>query len=101
MVGFKAQHIRRRFGQQVSGFVQRNQLTLLEQGHPATQGLGLFEVMRGEQDRVALFVEARNKLPEGLAQLDVYTRRRLVEHNHGGAVHQGLRHQHAALHAAR
>ena len=41
-----------------------------------------------------------HELPQPLAQLDVDARGRLVEHDHRRLVHQRLRHQHAALHAA-
>ena len=40
-------------------------------------------------------------MPEGLAQLDIDAGRGLVQHDDGWLVHQGLRDQHAALHAAR
>ncbi len=56
--------------------------------------------MGGQHHRVALLVEARDELPQGLAQFDVDPGGRLVEHDHGRFVDQGLGHQHAPLHAA-
>ena len=41
------------------------------------------------------------KPPQRLAQFDIDAGGRLVEHDHRRPVHQRLRHQHAALHAAR
>ena len=40
-------------------------------------------------------------MPQGLAQFHVDPGGGLVEHDDGRAMHQGLGHQHAALHAAR
>ena len=57
--------------------------------------------MGGEQDRVPGAVQPGDELPQGLAQLDIDAGGRLVEHDHRRLVHQRLRHQHAALHAAR
>jgi hypothetical protein len=73
----------------------------LQHGDPAAQVLGFLEVMRGQHDGVAGFVQAPDEGPQGLAQFDVDAGRRLVEHDHRRPVHQRLGHQHAALHAAR
>ena len=56
--------------------------------------------MRGEHDGVAVAVEATNELPEALAQLDVDAGGRLVEDDHRRPVHERLRDQHPAFHAA-
>ena len=50
---------------------------------------------------MALLVELGDKLPQGLAQLDIHAGGRLVQHDHRRLVHQRLGHQKAALHAAR
>ena len=57
--------------------------------------------MRGQQHCAALLIELGNKLPQGLAQFYVHARCGLVQNDDRGFVHQGLRYQHAALHAAR
>jgi hypothetical protein len=46
-------------------------------------------------------VQAGDELPQSLAQLDVDAGGGLVQHDDLRLVHQRLRHQHAALHAAR
>ena len=57
--------------------------------------------MRGQQHRTALTIQPGDELPQRLAQLDVDTRGRFVQHDHLRAMHQRLRHQHATLHTAR
>mmetsp|Transcript_29280 Transcript_29280/g.53020 ORF Transcript_29280/g.53020 Transcript_29280/m.53020 type:complete len:262 (-) Transcript_29280:10-795(-) len=100
-VGLEAQHGVRGAGQQLRGAVQRDDAPGLQHADPLAQRLGFFEVMRGQQHRVALLVQAGDELPQGLAQLHVDAGGGLVQHDDGWAVHQGLGHQHAALHAAR
>ena len=73
---------------------------LLQHGDATAQGFRLFEVMRGEHDGVALAIQAPDESPQTLAQLHVHAGGRLVQHDHRRLVHQRLRHQHAALHAA-
>jgi hypothetical protein len=90
-----------RAGEQRRGAVQRHHAALLEHRDAAAQGLGLFQVVRGQQHRVAFLVQARDELPQRLAQFHVDAGGGLVEHDHRRLVHQRLRHQHAALHAAR
>ncbi|MNV46882.1 hypothetical protein D3C71_1387280 [compost metagenome] len=99
-VGFELQHTARRRLEQIRRAAERHDLPCLEHGNAATQGFGLFKVMGGQQHGVALLVQARNEMPQCLAQLHVDTGRGLVEHDDGGFVHQGLGYQHAALHAA-
>ena len=55
-------------------------------------GFGLLQVMRGEDDAVAVAVHAAHELPQAMAQLDVDARGRLVQHDHWRLVHQRLRH---------
>ena len=56
--------------------------------------------MGGQQHRVALAVQTRNELPQGLAQLHIHASSGFVQHDDRGFVDQGLGHQHATLHAA-
>ena len=65
------------------------------------QGLGLFQVVGGQQHRVPFLVEAGDEVPQGLTQFHVDPCGGLIQHDDGWAVHQGLGHQHAALHPAR
>ena len=81
--------------------VQRHDAAGLEHGNAPAQGLGLFQIVRGQQNGVALFVEFGDELPQRLAQFHVHAGRGLIQHDHRRLVHQGLRHQHPALHAAR
>ncbi|KAG1175560.1 hypothetical protein G6F35_016555 [Rhizopus arrhizus] len=60
--------------------VQGHDAAALEHGDAAAQGFRFFQVVRGQHDRVAGLVQARDEFPQGAAQR--------------------LRHQHAALHAA-
>ncbi|MNT03907.1 hypothetical protein D3C72_1384640 [compost metagenome] len=90
----------RELGQQVAGAVQRHHLAKLQHGDTVAQRLGFLEIVRGQDDRVTFLVQARDELPERLAQLHVHAGGRLIEHDHGRPVHQRLRHQHAPLHAA-
>jgi hypothetical protein len=101
LVGLELQHGAGGAGQQRGGAVQRDHLAGLEHRDAVAQRLGLFQVVRGQQHRVALAVQARDELPQGLAQLHVHAGGGLVQHDHRRAVHQRLRHQHAPLHAAR
>ena len=88
-------------GQQGRRAVQRHQLATLEHANAVAQRLGFFKVVGGQQHSGALlFVEAGNELPQGLAQFHVHAGRGLIQHDDRRAVHQRLRHQHAALHAA-
>ena len=87
--------------QQISRAVQRHHAPAFEHRNPAAQTLGFFQIVRSEHDGVAVTVEARDKFPQGLAQFDIDTGSRLVEHDHRRPVYQRLRHQHAPLHAAR
>src|SRR5882762_6088096 len=57
--------------------------------------------MCSEHNRVAVSVESSDELPERLPKLDVDARGRLVEHDDRRLVHQGLRHEHPALHSTR
>ena len=86
--------------QQVLGLVERDDAALLQHGHAPAQRLGLLEIMRGQHDGVAVAVEAPDEAPQRLAQFDIDAGGRLVEHDHRRLVHQRLRDQHAALHAA-
>ena len=57
--------------------------------------------MRGEQHGVAFPVELGDELPQRLAQLDVDTGGRLVQHDDRRSMNQRLGDQHPALHATR
>ena len=87
--------------QQVLRGVERDDAARLQHRDAAAQRLGLLEIVRGEDDRVAVAVELADEAPQALPQLDVDARRGLVEHDHGRLVHERLADQHAPLHAAR
>lgn len=51
----------------------------MQDQHPVGYGVGLFEVVRGEQDRTSLVGLLAHGGPEGLAGGDVHAGGRLVE----------------------
>ena len=99
-LGLETQHIARSGAQQIAGSLEGHHLPRLEHGDTPAQGLGLFEVMRGQKHGVPLSIELGNELPQGLTQFDIDTRGGFVQHDDRRLVHQGLGHQHAPLHAA-
>ena len=87
--------------EQVASRIEGHHTPHFQHGNPPAQRFGFFQIMRGENDGMAVGIQAANELPQALPQLDVHARRRLVEHDHRRLVHQGLGHQDAAFHAAR
>ena len=81
--------------------VERDDPAALQHRDAVTEHLRFLDVVGGEHDGVAVAVEPADELPQPLAQLDVDAGGRLVEHDHRRPVHQRLRDQHPALHAAR
>jgi hypothetical protein len=70
-------------------------------GQPARQPVRLLQVMRGQQHGQPVPVrQPRDLLPHGGPGLRVQARRRLVEEQHRGPVHQPQRHVQTTLHAA-
>src|SRR5215211_973303 len=65
------------------------------------QSLSLLEVVRGEQDREPPVVELPNVAPQLVAELYVDPRRRLVEEEHLGIVHERAGEEDPPLHPAR
>jgi hypothetical protein len=63
--------------------------------------LGLFEIVRRENNRDTLAVQFLNIVPQLLAQFDVDSSGRFVEHDHWRRMHHGLCHQQTTFHAAR
>ena len=100
-IQLEPQYVAGRRLEQLTGTVQRDHAPRLEHCDAAAQSLRLFQVMGGQQNCVALFVEFGDEMPQSLAQFNVDASGRFVEHDHGRLVHQRLRHQHAPLHAAR
>ena len=74
---------------------------VVHDGHPVTELVGLFHVVRGEHDRLALGVEALEELPQRQTALGVEPGSGLVEEEDGGPVEDGPRHHEALGHAAR
>jgi hypothetical protein len=64
------------------------------------QRLGLLEIVRRQDDRVAVAIQLADEPPQALPKFDVHARRRLVQHDDGRLVHERLADQHAALHSA-
>ena len=86
--------------QEILRRVERHDAAGLQHRDAAAQHLGFLEVVRREDDRVAVAVQLADELPEALAQLDVHARGGLVEHDDRRLVDERLADQHAALHAA-
>ena len=82
----------------VSSATMRPALSMAMRPHSAC---GLLQVVGRQHDGVAVAVQAADELPQRLPQLDIDPGRRLVQHDDRRLVHQRLRDQHAALHAAR
>src|SRR4051794_40597147 len=76
---------------QTGGGVARNQVTVADQGDLLAQLLGLFEVVRGQQDRRALAVQLADVAPELGPELEVDARRGLVEDHQAWPVHERTR----------
>src|SRR5215213_6027681 len=74
---------------------------VVDERDPVAQLLGLFEVVRREQDRRALGVDPLDVVPELEPQLDVDARGRLVEDQQPRPVHQRAREDQPPLHPAR
>ena len=76
-------------------------LAVVDERDPVAQLLGLFEVVRRQQDRRAPRVDPLDVVPQLEPQLDVDAGGRLVEDQQPRAVHQRPREDQPALHAAR
>src|SRR5262249_27061633 len=88
------------FGQ-LAARALRDDLAAVDEGDVVAQLLRLLQVVRREEDRRALGVDALHVLPQLQPQLDVAARRRLVEDQQSRAVHQRAREDQPPLHAAR
>ena len=86
---------------EAGGGVAGHDLAAADQGDLVAERLGLLEVVRGQEDRRALLVQAADVAPQLLAQLDVDAGGGLVEDDQARLVQQGAGEQQAALHAAR
>jgi len=59
--------------------VQREDLAVIHDGDPVAELVGLFHVVRGEHDRLAVAVQLAEQVPQRQAALRVQARGRLVE----------------------
>ena len=80
--------------------VEREQPPVVDDRHPLAELVGLFHVVRGEHDRLAVGVELADDVPQREAALRVEARGRLVEEQHVGLVHDRPRHHQPLRHAA-
>ncbi len=78
----------------------QHQLTFGDYPDAVGHFLGLFDVMRGQDDGHAVVAQASYHLPHVATQRDVDARRRLIEKQHRRLVRERLGYQHAALHTA-
>ena len=88
-------------GLQIFGRAVGNGLAVVEHDDVVGHAIGLFEVLRREDDGGALAHEIGEHLPQIAAAAWVETGRRLVEEQHLGATHQAGRHIEPAAHAPR
>ena len=79
---------------------QREQLAVVDDREPVTQLIGLFHVVRREEDGLAVGVQLAEDLPEGDATLRVEAGGRLVEEEDRGPVHDRPGHHEPLSHAA-
>ena len=91
----------RRRGRRARGSFPARRSAVVDEGDLVAQPLGLFEVVRREQDRRALGVDPLDVLPQLQPQLDVDARGRLVEDQQPRPVHQRPGEDQPPLHAAR
>ena len=80
--------------------LDQDHLALVDDADPVGHQLGLFDVMRGQDDGDAGGAERAHHLPHVLAQFDVDAGGRLVQEQNLRLVRQRLGDQHAPLHAA-
>ena len=71
--------IRAGLDQQLLGRVQGDDFRVVHDGHAVAEHLGLFHVMRGQDDRFALGLDRPHQLPEVAAGLGIEAGGRLVE----------------------
>src|SRR2546425_6474465 len=76
---------------QLSRRVERDDAALVDDRDAVAEDLGLVEVMGGEDDGRAAFLDAANQLPEVSASLRIESGRRLVEEENLGSVDEGGR----------
>ena len=76
-------------------------LPVVHDDEPVAQLLGLVHVVRREDERHALPLQAVEPLPDDVPRLRVEAGRRLVEQQHLRLVDERARDREAALHAAR
>src|SRR5689334_4101423 len=86
--------------EEVARGIKRDNSAFFQHRDAAAMCLGLLEVMSRQNDAVPVLIHAAYELPQPLAQLDVDAGGRLVEHDYWRFMHQRLRDEHAALHAA-
>ena len=75
-------------------------LPAVDDGDVAAERLGLFQIVRREDDGGAVLVDLAQELPHRAADLDVHAGRRLIEDQQARLVHQRARDHQPALHAA-
>src|SRR4028119_595174 len=78
----------------------RDDLAAVDKRYLLAERLGLFQVVRREQDGHPAAVQLPDVAPQAVAQLDVNTRGRLVEEEDLRVVHEGPGEHHAPLHPA-
>ena len=83
------------------GRVADEHLAVVDDREPSAEQVGLFHVVRREQDRRAGPVELADRLPQREAALRVETRGRLVEEQHVGTMGDRPRDLQPLRHAAR
>ena len=95
----EAQHVARGGLEQIGGAVQRHDAPGLEHGDAPAQGLGFFQVVRGQQNGVPCLFSLAMKC-HSVWRNSTSTPAVGRPARSPGFVHQRLGHQHAALHAA-
>ena len=74
---------------------------MVDDGDALAELIGLFHVVRGEQDRLPVGVEVVEDLPHGDAALRIEAGGGLVEEQHGRSMHDGAGDHQPLRHAAR
>src|ERR1035441_2361220 len=87
--------------QQIAHAIALDDAALVDDRDVAAQALGLFQVVRGQDDRSAPGIDVAQKIPHRAPYLDIHARSRLIEDQQARLVHERARDHEPSLHAAR
>src|ERR1019366_4293264 len=77
--------------QQIAHAIALDDAALVDDRDVAAQALGLFQVVRGQDDRSAPGIDVAQKIPHRAPYLDIHARSRLIEDQQARLVHEPAR----------